>query len=73
MSSRLFTEIREKEGLCYSVWASYQTIKDRGSVSATPAPPTHQAQETLDMLLARIAAAAGGDRDGGSRARPRRA
>ena len=32
MSARLFTEVREKRGLCYAVWASYQTFKDRASV-----------------------------------------
>ena len=30
MSSRLFTEVREKRGLCYSVWASYQTLQGPG-------------------------------------------
>ena len=32
MSARLFTEVREKRGLCYAVWASYSTFKDRASV-----------------------------------------
>ena len=32
MSSRLFTEVREKRGLCYSVYASHSTLLDRGSV-----------------------------------------
>ena len=30
MSSRLFTEVREKRGLCYSVYAFHETFKDRG-------------------------------------------
>ena len=30
MSARLFTEVREKRGLCYSVYASYHTLLDRG-------------------------------------------
>jgi predicted Zn-dependent peptidase len=51
MGARLFTEIREKEGLCYSVGASYSPIKDRGSVIAYAASLNHQAQRTLDKLL----------------------
>jgi predicted Zn-dependent peptidase len=54
MSSRLFTEIREKRGLCYSVWASYQTMKDRGSVLCYAGTTNVRAQETLDMLLAEL-------------------
>ncbi len=30
MSSRLFTEVRERRGLCYSVYATYHTLRDRG-------------------------------------------
>jgi predicted Zn-dependent peptidase len=54
MSSRLFTEIREKRGLCYAVWASYQTLKDRGSVLCYAGTTNARAQETLDMLLAEL-------------------
>jgi predicted Zn-dependent peptidase len=51
MGARLFTDIREKEGLCYSVSASYQPMKDRGNVIAYAASLNHQAQRTLDKLL----------------------
>jgi predicted Zn-dependent peptidase len=51
MSSRLFTEIREKEGLCYSVWASYQTLKDRASVICYAGSRNERAQRTLDLML----------------------
>jgi predicted Zn-dependent peptidase len=51
MGARLFTEIREKEGLCYSVGASYQPMKDRGAVVAYAASLNNQAQRTLDKLL----------------------
>lgn len=36
MSSRLFTEVREKRGLCYSINASHQSLEDTGvfSISA---------------------------------------
>ncbi len=32
MSSRLFTEVREKRGLCYSVYATQSSLRHRGSV-----------------------------------------
>jgi predicted Zn-dependent peptidase len=51
MSSRLFTEVREKEGLCYAVWATYQTFKDRASVIAYAGTTTKRAQETLDTTM----------------------
>ncbi len=51
MGARLFTEIREKEGLCYSVGASYQPMKDRGAVVGYAASLNNQAQRTLDKLL----------------------
>jgi predicted Zn-dependent peptidase len=51
MSSRLFTEIREKEGLCYAVWASYQTLRDRGSIVCYAGSRNDRAQRTLDLLL----------------------
>jgi predicted Zn-dependent peptidase len=51
MSSRLFTEIREKEGLCYSVWATYQTLKDRARVICYAGSRNERAQRTLDVLL----------------------
>jgi predicted Zn-dependent peptidase len=54
MSSRLFTEIREKRGLCYSVWASYQTMKDRGSILCYAGTTNARANETLEMLLAEL-------------------
>ena len=51
MSSRLFTEIREKQGLCYTVSASCNSILERGSVVAYSATSTDRAQQTLDSLL----------------------
>jgi predicted Zn-dependent peptidase len=51
MSSRLFTEVREKEGLCYSVWATYQTLKDRARVVCYAGSRNERAQRTLDVLL----------------------
>jgi predicted Zn-dependent peptidase len=51
MSSRLFTEVREKRGLCYSVYATHETLKDRGSVLAYAGTRADRAQETLDVML----------------------
>jgi predicted Zn-dependent peptidase len=51
MSSRLFTEVREKRGLCYSVWATYQTFKDRASVLCYAGTTNERAQETLDVTI----------------------
>lgn len=54
MSSRLFTEVREKRGLCYSVYASYGTLYDRGSVFCYAGTSSERAQETLDVMLREI-------------------
>jgi len=55
MSSRLFTEVREKRGLCYSVWASYQNFKEVAAVICYAGTTTDMAQETLDVTLKQIA------------------
>ncbi|MEZ6071679.1 MAG: pitrilysin family protein [Pirellulales bacterium] len=54
MSARLFTEVREKRGLCYSVQASHQTLKDRGAVLCYAGTSADRAQETLDVTLAEL-------------------
>ncbi|MCA9088043.1 MAG: insulinase family protein [Planctomycetaceae bacterium] len=50
-SSRLFTEVREKRGLCYSVDASLSSLKKSGHVLAYAGTTTERAQETLDVML----------------------
>jgi predicted Zn-dependent peptidase len=55
MSARLFTEVREKRGLCYAIWATYQTFRDRGSVLCYAGTTNERAQETLDVTLAELA------------------
>ncbi|MCA9080788.1 MAG: insulinase family protein [Planctomycetaceae bacterium] len=50
-SSRLFTEVREKRGLCYSVDANLSSLKDKGHVLAYAGTTTDRAQETLDVML----------------------
>ncbi len=54
MSSRLFTEVREKRGLCYSVFASLHSMKDRGCVICYSGTSADRAQETLDVLLSEM-------------------
>ena len=60
MSSRLFTEVREKRGLCYSVYASHHTLRDRGSVFCYAGTSRERAQETLDVMLAELVRLADG-------------
>jgi len=51
MSGRLFTEVREKRGLCYAVSAGYVTQRDYGRVVAYSGTTPERAQETLDVLV----------------------
>src|SRR6185369_13604290 len=51
MSSRLFTEVREKRGLCYSVFASLNSLRDQGRVLCYAGTTVERAQETLDVTL----------------------
>ena len=55
MSSRLFTEVREKRGLCYSVWASHQNFKEVAAILCYAGTTTQQAQQTLDVTLSELA------------------
>ncbi|MEM0913994.1 MAG: pitrilysin family protein [Planctomycetota bacterium] len=54
MSGRLFTEVREKRGLCYSVFATYAGLADRGAVFSYAGTTTARAQETLDVLAGEL-------------------
>jgi predicted Zn-dependent peptidase len=54
MSGRLFTEVREKRGLCYSVWAGYTSIKSMGAVLAYAGTSNDRAQATLDCMIGEI-------------------
>jgi predicted Zn-dependent peptidase len=54
MSGRLFTEVREKRGLCYDVGAAYQTFKDRASIICYAGTTNDRAQETLDVTVAEL-------------------
>ncbi len=54
MSARLFTEVRERRGLCYSVYASYHTVRDHGGVFCYAGTSAERAQETLDVTLGEL-------------------
>ncbi|MDR3633899.1 MAG: pitrilysin family protein [Isosphaeraceae bacterium] len=54
-SARLFTEVREKRGLCYSVYASYESHRDRAAILCYAGTSADRAQQTLDVTLAEIA------------------
>jgi predicted Zn-dependent peptidase len=53
-SSRLFTEVREKRGLCYTVHASLHTQRDRASVLCYAGTTAERAQETLNVTVAEL-------------------
>jgi predicted Zn-dependent peptidase len=54
MSSRLFTELREKRGLVYSVFASCFSLAGQGSVLCYAGTTTNRAEETLQVVLETI-------------------
>lgn len=51
MSGRLFTEVREKRALCYSVWAGYSSLKGSGSIMGYAGTSNDRAQATLDCMM----------------------
>jgi predicted Zn-dependent peptidase len=54
MSGRLFTEVREKRGLCYSVWAGYSSLKGQGHILGYAGTSNERAQATLDCFVAEL-------------------
>jgi predicted Zn-dependent peptidase len=50
-SSRLFTEVREKRGLCYSVGASSALGRDRGLVQVYAGSTHERAPRTLECIM----------------------
>ena len=54
MSGRLFTEVREKRGLCYAVYAAYASHRDRGAVLGYAGTTAPRAQETLDVFRSEL-------------------
>jgi predicted Zn-dependent peptidase len=54
MSARLFTEVREKRGLCYSVGVRHETFRDRGTMVGYAGTGSERAQETLDVTMSEL-------------------
>ena len=54
MAVRLFTEVREKRGLCYSVSESYSAERDYGRCVAYVGTTPDRAQESLDVLMGEL-------------------
>jgi len=59
-SGRLFTEVRQKRSLCYSVGASYRAGRDTGIVSLYAGTTPQRAQETVDVCAQEIRRMAAG-------------
>lgn len=54
MSSRLFTEVREKRALVYSVGAQVSSLRDNGLIYAYAGTTAPRAKETLSVMLAEM-------------------
>jgi len=52
MSARLFTEVREKRGLCYAIGARYHSLKEVAGIACYGGTTPDKAQETLDVITA---------------------
>jgi len=51
MSARLFTEVREKRGLCYAIGAGYHTLKTTAGIGCYAGTIPDNAQQTLDVII----------------------
>lgn len=51
MFGRLFVEVREKRGLCYSVYARHGATKQYGTMTAYVGTTPERAQESMDVIL----------------------
>jgi predicted Zn-dependent peptidase len=52
MSARLFTQVREKRGLCYAVGARYHGLKEAAGIMCYAGTTPEKSQETLDVIMA---------------------
>lgn len=53
-SARLFTEVREKRGLCYTVYAGYEALHRQAAALIYAGTGVDRAQETLDVTLTEL-------------------
>jgi predicted Zn-dependent peptidase len=51
MSSRLFTEVREKRGLCYAIGASYHSLKEMAGIGCYAGTTPDKAQQTYNVII----------------------
>ncbi len=51
MSARLFTEVREKRGLCYAIGAQYHAMKEFAGVACYAGTTPDKAQKTYDVIV----------------------
>jgi predicted Zn-dependent peptidase len=51
MSARLFTEVREKRGLCYAVGAQYHALKEAAGIACYAGTSPDKAQQTYDVII----------------------
>ncbi len=51
MSARLFTEVREKRGLCYAIGARYHGLKEAAGIMCYAGTMPQKGQETLDVII----------------------
>lgn len=54
MHGRLFVEVREKRGLCYSVYSRHSATNNFGAVFVYAGTTPERAQETLDVLISEL-------------------
>ncbi len=52
MGARLFTEVREKRGLCYSVGAQYHAMKEAAGIACYTGTTPDKAQQAYDVIVA---------------------
>jgi len=51
MSARLFTEVREKRGLCYAIAARYHGLRESAGIVCYAGTTPDKAQQTIDCIL----------------------
>jgi predicted Zn-dependent peptidase len=52
MSARLFTEVREKRGLCYAICARYHCMRGYAGIMSYAGTTPEKAQDTIDIIIA---------------------
>lgn len=60
MSSRLFTEVREKRGLCYAVGTRYHSLRSQAGIVGYAGTTPEKADETLAVILSEFQRLCGG-------------